>query len=60
MKAYIKYCRPFKSEDDEPPIEEMWIEGDRPKKRLADGCMLYCYDCEGESLVNERIWDGFE
>jgi hypothetical protein len=61
-KVYIQYCRPFKDEDDEPPIAEVWSEiNDRPKKKLADGVTLFVYDVEGKNqLVNMRPWDGLE
>ena len=60
-KVYIEYCRPFKDEDDEPPIAEVWSGGDRPKKKKAENQLVYLYDVEGENtLVNPRVWDGFE
>lgn len=59
-KAYIKYTRPFKNKDDEPPIEEMWSDGERPKKKQADGELLFVYDDDNNKLINERIWDGIE
>lgn len=59
-KVYVKYCRPFKDEDDEPPIDEMWSDGDRPKKKLADFITLFVYDDDNKNLINERIWDGLE
>jgi hypothetical protein len=64
MKLYIKYCRPYKNEDDEPPIEEIWSleDGQKPKRKLADGLTLYVSDVDkdGVSAINERIWDGIE
>jgi len=61
-KVYIKYCRPFEDDDDEPPIDEVWSnDEERPKKKLADGATLFIYDVEGENkLVNRRLWDGIE
>lgn len=63
-KVYIKYCRPYKHEDDEPPIDEIWSNGEKPKKKLADGSTLFVYDeriLDGKSsLQNERLWDGAE
>jgi hypothetical protein len=59
-KTYIKYCRPYKNKDDEPPIEEMWSDGEKPKKKLADFLTVFVYDEDGNKLVNERIWDGIE
>jgi hypothetical protein len=58
--GYIKYSRPYKHEDDEPPIEEIWTNGDKPKKRLADGRTLYVYDYVDGTFINERTWDGIE
>lgn len=43
-KVYIKYYRPYKDENDEPPIDEIWSEGDRPKKKLQDINTLFIYD----------------
>jgi hypothetical protein len=60
MKAYIKYCRPFKDDNDEPPIDEMWTDGEKPKKKQADGITLFVYDDIENKLLNERIWDGIE
>ncbi len=65
MKTYIKYSRPYNSDDDEPPIEEIWSEGDRPKKKLADFMTLFVSDDvelpNGKiECHNERIWDGIE
>lgn len=59
-KTYIKYCRPYEDEGDEPPVDEIWSDGDRPKKKLADGETLYVYDDDNHKLINERIWDGIE
>lgn len=64
MKIYIRYMRPFKNKNDEPPIDEVWSHGERPKKNLADG-LTYVYDVVLEdriakSAINERIWDGIE
>lgn len=59
-KVYIRYCRPFKNENDEPPIEETWCSGQRPKKKLAIDSLTYVYDERGVELINERVWDGIE
>ena len=63
-KVYIQYCRPHKDEDDEPPIAEVWSDGERPKKKLMDSECLFIYDekIEGEKrqLINKRSWDGLE
>lgn len=62
-KVYIRYCRPFKDDNDEPPIEEIWSDGARPKKKLANDGLTYVYDEDPENaqrLINDRIWDGIE
>lgn len=63
-KIYIQYCRPYKDEDDEPPISEVWSCGNRPKKKLMDSETLFVYDeieVNGKiEAQNERPWDGIE
>jgi len=63
-KIYIKYCRPFKDKDDHPPIAEVWSDGERPKKKMADALTLFVYDSQrvdGKLMaLNERLWDGCE
>jgi hypothetical protein len=61
MKVYIRYCRPFEDKDDNPPIEEVWSDGDMPEKRLAFDGLTFVYDVNDyKDLTNERIWDGIE
>lgn len=59
-KIYILYARPYKSDDDEPPIVEVWSDGEKPKKRQMDPLCLYVYDDVDNKGVNERPWDGEE
>lgn len=64
-KVYIRYCRPFKDQNDEPPIDEVWSDGTKPKKKLKDESVLFVYDEEfprdaTTKLVNQRPWDGIE
>jgi len=60
QKVYIKFCRPYEDMEDEPPIEEVWSEGERPAAKLADQETLYVYDNQCGDLLNERLWDGIE
>lgn len=57
-KVYIQYARPYKDENDEPPISEIWSDGTKPKRKLADGQTLYVYEDHNGQLLNRKIWDG--
>jgi hypothetical protein len=59
-KVYIRYCRPYKDNNDEPPIDEIWNGGKRPGKELACDGLIFVYDLVNMDLINERSWDGIE
>jgi hypothetical protein len=60
MKVYIEYSRPFEDENDDPPIVEVWTDGERPKKRKAQTGLVFVYDEHGDKLLNQREWNGIE
>lgn len=63
LKIYVKFAAPPADIelDAEVPVENVWVGGDRPDPKMADGKTLTVFDeLAGGRLVNERIWDGVE